>query len=353
MNPIEVRGLDKSFGTTKALDGLDLIVREGEVCGFLGPNGAGKSTTIRVLLGLLRADAGWVRLLGQDPWDDAVALHKRLTYVPGDVSLWPNLTGGEAIDLLARLRGGIDQGRKRDLLERFDLDPTKKARTYSKGNRQKVALVAAFASDVELLILDEPTSGLDPLMEAVFTDYLREEKARGRSVLLSSHIMSEVEKVCDSVTIIREGRAVESGTLADLRHLQRSAVSAYIASADVAATLRNLPGVHSVVAEKSGDGARITFDVDNDHLSGVLAALGQVEVSGITVNPPSLEELFMRHYGDAGRAQRSLAGSAEAKDAVDGRQPKPGASAPVDPVASVELVETTPNDPAATNAKDA
>ena len=297
-NPIEIRGLDKSFGTVKALDGLDLTVRPGEVAGFLGPNGAGKSTAIRVLLGLLRADAGDVRLFGRDPWADAVELHKHLTYVPGDVSLWPGLTGGEAIDLLARLRGGLDPKRKAELLERFDLDPTKKARAYSKGNRQKVALVAAFASDVELLILDEPTSGLDPLMESVFTDFLREEKAKGRSVLLSSHIMSEVEKVCDTVTIIREGRAVESGTLADLRHLQRSTVSAYTASAHAAPSLEALPGVHDLAFERVGDGARITFDVDNDHVSAVLAVLGATGVSGITVNPPSLEELFLRHYGD-------------------------------------------------------
>jgi ABC-2 type transport system ATP-binding protein len=212
-HPIEIRGLVKRFGSTTALNGLDLTVGHGEVAGFLGPNGAGKSTTIRVLLGLLRPDGGQARLFGGDPWRDAVTLHRRLAYVPGDVSLWPNLTGGEAIDLLARLRGGVDLARKRDLLDRFDLDPSKKARTYSKGNRQKVALVAAFASDVDLFILDEPTSGLDPLMEAVFTDYLRDLKAQGASVLLSSHILSEVEKVCDTVTIIRKGVAVEHGTL--------------------------------------------------------------------------------------------------------------------------------------------
>jgi len=297
-NPIEIQGLDKSFGTVKALNGLDLTVRPGEVAGFLGPHGAGKSTTIRVLLGLLKADGGSVKLFGKDPWHDAVELHKRLTYVPGDVSLWPNLTGGEAIDLLARLRGGIDTQRKADLLERFQPDPTKKARTYSKGNRQKVALVAAFASDVELLILDEPTSGLDPLMESVFTDFVREEKAKGRSVLLSSHIMSEVEKVCDTVTIIRKGTAVESGTLADLRHLQRSSVRAYVGADTTEAAVASLPGVHDVSIAPSGDGNHLRFDVDNDHISGVLAQLGAVGVSGVTVNPPSLEDLFLRHYGD-------------------------------------------------------
>ena len=223
---VEVHDLRKAFGHVQALDGLDLTVRTGEVAGFLGPNGAGKSTTIRVLLGLLRADSGTTRLLGGDPWRDAVDLHRRLAYVPGDVSLWPNLTGGEAIDLLTRLRGRVDPRRKALLLERFELDPSKKARTYSKGNRQKVALVAAFASDVELLVLDEPTSGLDPLMESVFTQCVREVTAEGRSVLLSSHILAEVEKLCDTVTIIRAGRTVQSGTLAELRHLTRSSVTA-------------------------------------------------------------------------------------------------------------------------------
>lgn len=296
MTAIEIRDLHKSFGTTKALDGLDLVVRPGEVSGFLGPNGSGKSTTIRVLLGLLRSDSGTVRLLDGDPWTDAVTLHRRLTYVPGDVSLWPNLTGGEAIDLMARLRGGIDRARKAELLERFELDPSKKARTYSKGNRQKVALVAAFASDVELLVLDEPTSGLDPLMEAVFTEYLHEVKAQGRSVLLSSHIMSEVEKVCDTVTIIRAGRAVESGTLDDLRHLTRSAVTAVV-DHDPAA-LGALPGVHDLRTTPDGAATHVTFSVDNDKLGEVLTAAGALGVRAFTATPPSLEELFLRHYGD-------------------------------------------------------
>ena len=230
MNAIEVSGLRKSFGKTVALDGLDLSVAAGEVHGFLGPNGAGKTTTIRVLLGLLRSDGGTVRLLGGDPWRDAVALHRRLAYVPGDVTLWPTLTGGEVIDLLGRLRGGLDAARRDELLTRFDLDPTKKARAYSKGNRQKVALVAALASDAELLILDEPTSGLDPLMEAVFRQCAEEERARGRTMLLSSHILSEVEALCDRVTIIRDGRAVETGTLAGLRHLTRTSIAAELAA---------------------------------------------------------------------------------------------------------------------------
>ncbi|MCL2454111.1 MAG: ABC transporter ATP-binding protein [Micrococcales bacterium] len=295
-HPVEIRDLHKSFGTTKALDGLDLTVRAGEVAGFLGPNGSGKSTAIRVLLGLLRPTSGHVRVLGGDPWADAVALHRRLTYVPGDVSLWSNLTGGEAIDLMARLRGGLDLARKAELLERFELDPTKKARTYSKGNRQKVALVAAFASDVELLVLDEPTSGLDPLMEAVFTEYLREVKAQGRSVLLSSHIMSEVEKVCDTVTIIRQGRAVESGTLDDLRHLTRSEVTAVV-EGDLAAVAA-LPGVHDLVTTPDAAGTRVAFSVDNDKMGPVLTAMGSLGVHAFTATPPSLEELFLRHYGD-------------------------------------------------------
>src|SRR5690349_1568812 len=243
---IRVAGLEKSFGRTRALDGLDLTVTTGEVHGFLGPNGAGKSTTIRILLGLLRADGGHAELLGGDPWRDTATLHRRLAYVPGDVNLWPTLSGGEVIDLLGRLRGGLDQKRRATLLERFDLDPTKKSRTYSKGNRQKVALVAALSSDVELLLLDEPTSGLDPLMEAVFRDVVREFRDGGGTVLLSSHILSEVEQVCDRVSIIREGRNVESGTLTQLRHLSRTTVRATLTHPMDAAQLRALPGVGDV-----------------------------------------------------------------------------------------------------------
>ena len=289
---VEAHGLTKTFGAVTALDGLELTVPAGSVVGFLGPNGAGKSTTIRVLLGLLRPDAGSVRLLGGDPWDDAVALHRRLAYVPGDVSLWPTLTGGEAIDLLGRLRGGIDPRRRADLLERFELDPTKKARTYSKGNRQKVALVAALAADVELLVLDEPTSGLDPLMEAVFTEYVHEARSAGRSVLLSSHILAEVEKLCDTVTIIRNGRTVESGSLADLRHLTRSSVTA-VTDGDPA-VLAVLPGVHGL----SVTGDRVSFLVDNTRLDPVVRELSGLGVRSLVVAPPSLEELFLRHYGD-------------------------------------------------------
>jgi ABC-2 type transport system ATP-binding protein len=289
---IDIAGLVKRFGHTTALDGLDLKVPRGEVHGFLGPNGSGKSTTIRVLLGLLRADGGTVSLFGQDPWRDAAELHRRLAYVPGDVNLWPNLSGGEVIDLLGRLRGGLDEKRRTMLIERFELDPTKKSRTYSKGNRQKVALVAALASDVELLILDEPTSGLDPLMEAVFTACIDEFKDDGRSVLLSSHILAEVERLCDRVSIIRAGRTVESGTLADLRHLTRTSVSAELA--EPPSGLDRLTGVHDLAVE----GMRATFEVDTVHLGAALEALGRFGVRTLTSQPPTLEELFLRHYGE-------------------------------------------------------
>jgi ABC-2 type transport system ATP-binding protein len=288
---ISTSGLVKTFGPTRALDGLDLEVRTGEVHGFLGPNGAGKTATIRVLLGLLRADAGRAELLDGDPWADAVGLHRRLAYVPGDVTLWPNLSGGEVIDLLGRLRGGLNTQRRAELLDRLDLDPRKKARTYSKGNRQKVALIAALASDVELLLLDEPTSGLDPLMEAAFRDWITaEERARGRTVLLSSHILAEVEALCDRVSIIRAGRIVESGTLAELRHLTRTSIAAELAGPPDG--LAALPGVHNFQAQ---DG-RVRFDVDNQALDAALRRLTAVGVRSLTSQPPTLEELFLRHY---------------------------------------------------------
>lgn len=289
---IAVEDLVKTFGSTRALDGLDLEVSSGQVHGFLGPNGSGKSTTIRVILGLLRADSGSVRLLDGDPWHDAVQLHRRLAYVPGDVNLWPNLTGGEAIDLLAGLRGGLDESRRRDLLERFDLDPTKKARTYSKGNRQKVALVAAFASDVDLYILDEPTSGLDPLMESVFQDCVEEASDAGKTVLLSSHILAEVEALCDRVSIIREGRTVESGSLAELRHLTRTSVTAETERPVTA--LADLGGVHDVRV----DGLHAKCEVDTSEIDGVLRHLLSFGIRSLTSTPPTLEELFLRHYGD-------------------------------------------------------
>jgi ABC-2 type transport system ATP-binding protein len=289
---ISISGLSKSFGRTRALDGLDLTVDTGEVHGFLGPNGAGKTTTLRILLGLLRADAGTARLLGGDPWRDAVALHRRLAYVPGDVTLWPTLSGGEVIDLLGRLRGGLDQKRRASLLERFDLDPTKKGRAYSKGNRQKVALIAALASDVELLLLDEPTAGLDPLMEAVFRDCITEERHNGRTVLLSSHILAEVEALCDRVSIIRKGRTVETGTLAELRHLTRTSISAELARPP--SGLAELPGVHDLDIH----GTRVRCQVDSDKLDEVLRRLVAAGVRTLVSQPPTLEELFLRHYED-------------------------------------------------------
>jgi ABC-2 type transport system ATP-binding protein len=306
---IVVSGLHKSYGKTVALDGLDLTVATGEVHGFLGPNGSGKTTTIRVLLGLLHADQGTVRLLGGDPWRQATTLHRRLAYVPGDVTLWPNLTGGEVIDLLGRLRGGVDPERRASLLERFELDPTKKARTYSKGNRQKVALISALASDVELLILDEPTSGLDPLMEAAFRECIEEERRSDRTVLLSSHILSEVEALCDRVTIIRSGRTVETGTLTELRHLTRTSIVADLASHP--AGLEQLPGVHDLdVQDRSEHGARVSCEVDSDKLNDVLRVLTAAGVRSLTSQPPTLEELFLRHYSAAGSAAPPVSGDA-------------------------------------------
>ncbi|MFG1639281.1 ATP-binding cassette domain-containing protein [Amycolatopsis sp. NPDC049252] len=289
-NAIAISGLHKSFGRTKALDGLDLQVPTGEVHGFLGPNGAGKSTTVRVLLGLLHADSGDVRLLGGDPWKDAASLHRRLAYVPGDVNLWPNLSGGEVIDLLGRLRGGLDEKRRAELIERFDLDPKKKGRTYSKGNRQKVAIVAALASRVDLLILDEPTSGLDPLMEATFQYAIQEEREQGRTVLLSSHILAEVEALCDKVSIIRNGRTVESGTLAELRHLTRTSITAELAGPPNG--LAKLENIHDLKV----DGNRVRFDVETRSLDEALRRLTQVGVRSLVSQPPTLEELFLRHY---------------------------------------------------------
>jgi ABC-2 type transport system ATP-binding protein len=291
-NAIEIRALRKSFGRTRALDGLDLTVRTGEVHAFLGPNGAGKTTTIRVLLGLLRKDGGAATLLGGDPWHEAVALHRRLAYVPGDVTLWPGLTGGEIIDLLGRLRGrtaGPDAKRRQALVERFDLDTSKKARAYSRGNRQKVALVAALASDAELLLLDEPTAGLDPLMEAAFRECVSDERRTGRTVLLSSHILAEAEALSDRVTIIREGRTVETGTLAEMRHLRRELVDAELAGP---VRLDGVAGVHDLVA----DGHRVRCQVDPAALNDVLGRLTAVGVRSLECRPPTLEELFLRHY---------------------------------------------------------
>jgi ABC-2 type transport system ATP-binding protein len=287
----------KTFGSTRALDGLNLGVETGEVHGFLGPNGSGKSTTIRILLGLLRPDSGELHLLGGDPWHDAATLHRRLAYVPGDVSLWPNLTGGEAIDLLSRLRGGLDRKRREELLERFDLDPTKKARSYSKGNRQKVALVAALASDAELLLLDEPTSGLDPLMEATFQECVHEMRTEGRTVLLSSHILAEAEALCDRVSIIRAGRIVQTGTLAELRQLTRTTV--IVTTQRPAVGLADVPGVLHV---DHLDG-KVHFDVDTDHLDEAMEFLAPLRITSLVSHPPTLEELFLRQFGEQVEAE--------------------------------------------------
>ncbi len=295
---IETTGLEKRFGRVRALDGLDLSVSAGEVHGFLGPNGAGKSTTIRVLLGLARASGGSATVFGRDPWKDAVDLHRRIAYVPGDVNIWPNLSGGETIDLLTRLRGGMtDRGiyseRKARLLDVFQLDPAKKGRAYSKGNRQKVALVAAFATPADLYILDEPTSGLDPLMEATFNAEIARVSKEGATVLLSSHILSEVELLCDRVSIIRSGKTVESGTLAEMRHLTRTEIS-FAVDGSTDADLARIPDSHDIATVNG----RVRFTADSDRLPGVLTALAALDVKSLTVAPPSLEELFLRHYGD-------------------------------------------------------
>ncbi len=286
---IEVEGLTKSYGRFQALTGLDLRVERGQVHGFLGPNGAGKSTTIRVLLGLLRADAGTVQLLGDDPWRDVVQLHRRLAYVPGDVSLWPGMTGGEAIDLLGSLRGGLDERRRAELVERFELDPSKRGRQYSKGNKQKVAIVAALSSDVELLILDEPTSGLDPLMENVFQEVIGEAKQRGTTVLLSSHILAEVETLADRVSIIREGRIVEEGTLVGLRGHTRTSIHA---------VLDRTPSEHELAAfhDTRLEGTRFTATVDSNRIGEAMAVLTPLGIASLTVEPPSLESLFLSLY---------------------------------------------------------
>ncbi len=309
---ISVVGLRKSFGHTIALDGLDLSVESGEVHGFLGPNGSGKSTTLRVLLGLLRRDAGDIALFGQDPWREGPALHRRLGYVPGDVTLWPSLTGGEIIDLLGRLRGGLNPAKRAALIERFDLDPTKKARAYSKGNRQKVALIAALASDAHLLLLDEPTAGLDPLMEASFREFLANERNEGQTVLLSSHILSEVEAACDRVTIIRAGKTIESGSLAQMRHLSQTSIVAELESPG--GDIGRLAGVHHVAI----NGNRVECQVDPGQLEPVLQELTKAGIRNLTSTPPTLEQLFLRHYveqGDSADEQGDSADQAEQESA--------------------------------------
>lgn len=295
---VETSGLEKHYGRVRALAGLDLRVEQGEVHGFLGPNGAGKSTTLRILLGLIRPSGGTAAVFGENPWRAASRLHRRIAYVAGDVALWPNLSGGETIDLVARLRGtntgdAAYRHHRDRLVDAFQFDPRAKARTYSKGNRQKVALIAAFATPAELYILDEPTSGLDPLMEAQFTQEIAHVARQGASVLLSSHILSEVEALCDRVSIIRAGRTVESGSLVQLRHLTRTQVAFAAAGVDEN-VVRSLPGAHDVRVASG----RIHFAAESDEVAAMLPRLAELRVTALTVRPPSLEELFLRHYGD-------------------------------------------------------
>ncbi|MCL2046042.1 MAG: ABC transporter ATP-binding protein [Oscillospiraceae bacterium] len=287
---LQTEGLTKNFGKFTALRNVNLEVKEGEVFGYIGPNGAGKTTTIRILLGILQATEGAVKVFGKDAWKDAVEIHKRIAYVPGDVNLWPNLTGGEVIDLFVNLRGKHDKARRRKLLDMFELDPTKKCRTYSKGNRQKVALVAAFTSDADLFILDEPTSGLDPLMEQVFQDCILEQKNMGKGVFLSSHILSEVERLCDRVGIIAEGQIVEIGTLSELRHLTR--ITMNIETLKPLEGLEDLHGVHDIRLRQGG----VSFQVDSDEVGSIVSHIAKYDVVKIESIPPTLEELFMRHY---------------------------------------------------------
>lgn len=298
MSVLKTSGLTKKFGDFSALDGVDLEVDEGEVFGFIGPNGSGKSTTIRVLLGILKASSGKAEVFGMDAWKESVNIHKRVAYVPGDVNLWPNLTGGEVIDLFLKLNGGGDKGRRDELIHRFDLDPAKKCRTYSKGNRQKVALVAAFSSNAELYILDEPTSGLDPLMERIFQECVMEAKAQGKSILLSSHILSEVEKLCDKVAIIRQGKIIETGSLQDLRHLTGTVM--------LVETKRPMPFLHEVkgvrVIKEQGDA--LSFQVEAEELDRVIRYVSEFGIVRMESAPPTLEELFMRHYEESGKVDR-------------------------------------------------
>ena len=292
MNIIEIKGLSKSYGKQVALEGVNLNVKKGEVYGFIGPNGAGKSTTIRILLGMIKKDGGVVKILGKDPWDNAVEIHKKIAYIPGDVNLWPNLTGGEVIDFLGRLNGQVDSNLKQELLEKFQLNPKKKCRSYSKGNRQKVALVSAFLSDAEVLILDEPTSGLDPLMEQVFQSCILELKKQGKTIFLSSHILAEVEALCDRVGIIRQGKIVEEGTLDELRHLTRSTVTVQLDTQD---DIKDIEGIYDLLKLNE----KWKFSVDTNAMVSVMQRLASMGIKSLVAEPPTLEELFIRHYGQS------------------------------------------------------
>lgn len=302
MKVIDVSNLTKKFGKFTALDQVNLEVGSGEIFGFIGPNGAGKTTTIRVLLGILKATEGKVNIFGKDAWNDAVEIHKRIAYVPGDVNLWPNLTGGEVIDLFVKLRGTNNKSMRDELIEKFALDPTKKCRTYSKGNRQKVALVAAFSSDADLYILDEPTSGLDPLMEQVFQSCVMDVKRQGKSVLLSSHILSEVEKLCDRVGIIRQGKIIESGSLSELRHLTRTHI--LVETKQTISSLSELKGVHEITETEQG----LSFQVDTEELDNVFTHISQFGIVKLESAPPTLEDLFMRYYEGKDHLERKETG---------------------------------------------
>lgn len=291
MSMLRTVNLTKKFGSFTALDGVNMEVYEGEVYGFIGPNGAGKSTTIRILLGILKATKGKAEIFGKDAWKDAVEIHRRIAYVPGDVNLWPNLTGGEVIDLFMKMNGSTNREKRNKYIEMFDFDPTKKCRTYSKGNRQKVALIAAFASDAELFIFDEPTSGLDPLMENIFQQCVLEAKNEGKSILLSSHILSEVEKLCDRVGIIRQGKIIETGTLDELRHLTRTNLT--IQTKEKITSLRDLKGIHNVEEKQDGE---FSFQVDTEEMDAVIRYISQFGVIKLESAPPTLEDLFLRHY---------------------------------------------------------
>ncbi|AKL95922.1 ABC-type multidrug transport system, ATpase component [Clostridium aceticum] len=296
MTVLQTNNITKKFGKFTALDGVNIEVHEGEVYGFIGPNGAGKSTTIRILLGILKASSGEAKIFGKDAWRDAVDIHKKIAYVPGDVNLWPNLTGGEVIDLFMKLRGSDNKTYREELIEKFDLDPSKKCRTYSKGNRQKVALIAAFSSDADLYILDEPTSGLDPLMEKIFQESVMNAKMAGKSVLLSSHILSEVEKLCDKIGIIRQGKMIETGTLAELRHLTR--INLLVETKQPVTSLGEIKGVHDIQKKEQS----LVFQVDTEELGNVIKYLSGFEIIKFESTPPTLEDLFMRHYEGGDRS---------------------------------------------------
>lgn len=293
MSIIQIENLTKTFGQFKALEDVNLEVKQGEIHGFIGPNGAGKSTTIRVLLGMLKADTGNITIFGKDTWQEAVSIHSRIAYVPGDANLWPNLTGGQIIDLFLNMRNStIDNKRRDELIKYFELDPTKKCRTYSKGNLQKVLIISALASDADIYILDEPTSGLDPLMERKFQNYLLDLKAQGKTILLSSHILSEVEKLCDHVSIIRKGKIIEEGTLEELRHLTRTNFE--VTSSENLEGLENIEGIHQVERENT----TTTFQVDSENVNEVIQLLSQYKITHLTSAPPRLEDLFIRYYDD-------------------------------------------------------